>query len=265
MSQYLKFPSGLGSGATEGEIRFDEFKRLLGYNWQTVISFPNLWFVVIDRIPTTLKGMDNTNIVNAEGPNQYKQLEQNQADLLTVAENNIGCLLAQGVVTPQMNVSANRPSVSDAGGGGYYTPPIINGMDAPEDLRIEFRETNSSFGDLIIKPWIELVAKNGLVARPATDPRYIKCTITLVELGLAGAGTEPVHRKVWTFHDCAPVQIVGTSHTYDDHTQAVLRDTNWVYTHWDIKDVIFDNINDLFEAHQTDAGLISQIRYSNTT
>mgnify|MGYP003643886221 FL=1 len=263
MSQYLKFPGSLAAGATDGEVRFEEFKRLLSYNWQTVHSFGNLWFVIIDKIPTTLVPMDTTNIVNKEGPNQYRQLTQNQTDLVAVANNSIGCLLAQGVVTPQMQVRTNRPAISEGGHGGYYSPPIVNNMEMPEELRIEFRETNSSFLDLIIKPWVELTAKNGLIARPTTDPRYIKCNITFTELGLAGAGTEPLERKVWTFYNCAPVQVVGTDHTYDD-AKIEIRDTNWVYTHWSINDVGIDNMNALFEVHQTNTALRRQIQFTNT-
>lgn len=248
MADYIKFPFSYSSGVSEGQSRFDEFERVLFHNWSTALANPTLWFVMFDRIPSGLEFMDSDNVINREGPNQYDQLDDNQLNLFSVMENRVGCMVIHGVDLPNLQVDAGR---ADATMGGYYGGLVANNVQEQNTIQLEIRETQSSITDFIIRPWIELVAKNGFVARPFGDERYCKCRMTVVQLGVVGPGTDPIRRKIWQFYNAAPVQVGNARLAHDGTWSAENQfiNTTWCYSHYKMTDVRFENVSDLYKAH----------------
>ena len=257
MADYIKFPFSYRSGVSEGQARFDEFERLLFHNWNTSLANPTLWFVMIDSIPRGLRYMDSSNIINKEGPNQYDQLANNQENIFTMMTNRIGCMIVHGVDLPMIQVDAGRAKTTM---GGYYGGLVDNEIEEQNTLQLEIRETQSSVTDFLIRPWIELVAKNGFVARPAGDDRYCKCRITIVQLGVAGPGTDPIKRKIWQFYDAAPSSVANNRLAHDGTWSAndQFINTSWVYSHYKMTDVRFENVSEVYKAHVEYGGIRPQ-------
>lgn len=248
---YVKLPNQPRSGVTSSEKRFDEFERVLLYNWSTALANPTLWYITFTNIPPMLrKAMDSSNLVNLEGPNHYAQLRQNQINIMNVFDKSMGCMVVHGVTIPSISVDAKR---ADTTMGGYYGGMVANRIDDSTPLTVEFRETQSSIVDFIVRPWIELVAKNGLIARNPTDKRNVKCTISIHKFGVAGEGTEPVRRKSWNFFNACPASIVGTHRlTHENSWSAsdMFMPTEWVYSHYTVRDVPqLDGISDQYNKH----------------
>lgn len=60
--------------------------------------------------------------------------------------------------------------------GGYQAPATIGNREKYKKLTVTFLETNASFLDLILRPWIVMVGYNGLVARSENSPKTSNVT-----------------------------------------------------------------------------------------
>ena len=81
-----------------------------------------------------------------------------------------GCYFARSVSVPGERVdsiSVNAPST-----GGLYFPPMLNKRQAPGSLRISFMETNASFVDLFLRPWVIMSSYLGSIGRNQTTSNY---------------------------------------------------------------------------------------------
>ncbi len=248
MTDHVKFPQRYSTGISQGQQRFDEFERLLLHNWSTVLANPTMWFIAYSHIPHGIRGLDRDNILNKEGPNQYAQLNSNQHNIINAMTNSRGCMLAHSVETPMIAVDAKRDQPRL---GGYYGGLVSEIINEQNQLMIEFRETHSSISEFILRPWIEMVAKNGFIARPPRDSRNVKCRIWMMQLGKVGPGTDPIERKVWQFVDCAPVDVSTQRYAHDGTWNAsdMFFTSNWVYSHYTVSDVQFDNMSEMYKKH----------------
>lgn len=221
---------------------------------ETPFQTPNrsLWFVVIDSFPQALNmealqllecgGMA---IVNERGPNKTNhypsvyddvkngligQKYQNQQG---GKDQNSGCLFAQGVNLPTEQMSISRVSVDNNRG---FVPGLVAGnRNEFNPLSVEFRETQASFVDTVIRPWVTLASHYGFIARAKDDPKNIKTDITVYQLGMTGHESGPYIRKQTIFHNCVPFQIAQQQYTYDMDGGAMTPiDVQWAYTNYSI-------------------------------
>ena len=259
MPDIVKFPSAyrFGNTESEGKQRFDEFEKMLFHNWNTALANPTLWYVLFSRVPGPLTRADKDTTINLEGPNEYLQTYSNRFNLRQALKNNLGCFVVHSVDLPNIEVNAGR---ADSLMGGYYGGLVSNEIKEQNTVQLEFRETQSSVVDMILRPWVEAVAKNGLIARQPTArqrKRDCKTRLTVVKLGVAGPGTDPIRRNVWSFYNCCPTSVANQRLTHDGTWQApdMFINTTWVYSHYKIQDVEIDNISDVYKAHIQDPAI----------
>lgn len=209
----------------------------------------SLWFVVIDPFPQALnlenlQTLECGEMVDDRGPGKHAHY-----DMYDDVKNNItsqsyqnqqggksqsaGCLFAQGVNLPTEQMSVQRVSVENNRG---FIPGLVAGARGEfNPLSIEFRETNASFVDTVIRPWVTLASHYGFVARGMNDPKNIKTNITVTQLGINGHQNGPYIRKQMVFHNCVPFQIAQQQYTYDTDAGAMNPiDVQWQYTHYSI-------------------------------
>ena len=217
----------------------EQYVAQLG-EWDFGIPMKFLWFVEIENIPgyvnagnmsrhepsnTTQSAPGNTTSMEVWDIDEPKQRINKEKYMRTKA----GCILAQGVVLPGEQVSTQTVSVKNNMG---FLPGLISGnRDAPTELTVQFRETNTSLPDMVIRPWIELTSHMGMVARP--DKEKIKTTIRVIQFAKAGPDQDLIRRKTWSFYNCVPVGMDGTELTYDAN-EIKLYSVRWKYTHYGI-------------------------------
>lgn len=153
-----------------------------------------------------------------------------------------GCLLAQGVVLPGENYQINDIPIDN--NMGFLPGKVGGNRSAMAPLVIQWRETNRSFTDMVIRPWLILSSHLGLVARPAMDNRNIKANISIVQLAKTYQYTPLVQRKIWRFYNCVPTSIDAKELTYQDGNNFDIYTTNWHYTHYTIESLPDQNMND---------------------
>ena len=144
-----------------------------------------------------------------------------------------GCILAQGVVLPGEQYEVKDVAINNNMG---LLPGKVSGNRSPmAPLIIQWRETNRSFVDSVIRPWLILASHIGLAARPPGDDRNIKANISVVQLAKTYQYTPLVERKVWRFYNCVPTSIDSKELTYQDGNNFDIFTTQWHYTHYTIE------------------------------
>lgn len=144
-----------------------------------------------------------------------------------------GCILAQGVVLPGEQYEVRDVAINN--NMGFLPGKVGGNRSGMAPLVIQWRETNRSFVDLVIRPWLILTSHMGLVARPPGDNRNIKANISIVQLAKTYQYTPLVERKVWRFYNCVPTSIDSKELTYQDGNNFDIFTTQWHYTHYTIE------------------------------
>lgn len=147
-------------------------------------------------------------------------------------QNTKGCLFAQGIQLPGESMVANPEGLQY---GGYLRTTVGGGRDAYTPLQIVFLDTNVSFADNVIRPWVIATSYLGLVADSSIDE--YRTWFTLYRLGVIDRKT-PAHitQKI-TFYDACPVSVAGEEFNYSTQTAPRLRETTFTYHYYTIDSV----------------------------
>ena len=217
--------------------------------WEFAIPMKFLWLVYIEQIPTVISSqtmwnnepsseVQSSENINSTGtPVSQWDINQGKSEITRQTYMNTGdkhgCILAQGVVLPGENYEIKDVPISN--NMGFLPGKVGGNKGASPPLQIQFRETNRSFPDLVLRPWIYIASHLGLVARPKNDTaRNIKTTISIVQLGKTYPQIPLVERKIWRFYNCVPVSIDGKELAYDA-AEIQLYTTGWNYTHYSVE------------------------------
>lgn len=216
-------------------------------SWVSTVPMTTQWIVVIERFPTALnssfiqslervdagrQGFDITTAVNLLKSFPYQRV--------------IGCLFVHGVSIPSEQYEVGTVSVNNNRG---FLPGIIAGNRSsdPPTLVLEFRESNVSFVDSVIRPWTILTSHYGLTVRPGDqysnignqyDDKNMKTNMVIMQYTRTLQNISMVPRKVWYFYNCAPFNVSEQSLEYSEEKLQVLT-TRWTYTNYTVADNLY--------------------------
>lgn len=217
--------------------------------WEFAIPMKFLWIVQIETIPEQISAQNMWNTQPTDGvvssgsitsPGSKSRvwgIDQGKKEItkdvfINTGDKSNGCILAQGVVLPGENYNVQELPISN--NMGFIPGRVSGNRGAPQELSIQFRETNRSFPDLVMRPWIMLASHLGMVARPALDNRNIKTNIKIIQLAKTYQYMPLIERKIWHFYNCVPTGIDGAELTYDAN-EIKLYTVKWAYTHYGIE------------------------------
>jgi hypothetical protein len=158
--------------------------------------------------------------------------------------SQIGCAFAQTVGIPPENLGTETVGIPQR---GFIKAPVIKQRNPFGSLNIEFLETNVSFVDFLIRPWVIQASHYGLVARQ--DPGLnIKTDMFLMNFGRLGTDTTGategqegresknmrgfVLRKMFHFRDCFPINVATERYSYTPENGPDRRDVEFVFTRY---------------------------------
>ena len=130
-------------------------------------------------------------------------------------DKRVGCVFARSVTIPSETANVERKGLNY---GAHIAPLTVNGRKAPSKFECTFLETNASFVDLIIRPWVILTSHYGLVARNPVSRKQVKCNyVDVIQYAKSGISTAPFIRKLVRFNDVVPTNInsYSVAHTED--------------------------------------------------
>lgn len=236
------------------------FHTQLTENWNFQTPNRSLWYVVFNGFPaalglesindlesTTVDGFSNARThkmhgaeyesIVGTGPSNPSQPHLNtpssELQNLHSDQQMTGCIFAQGCQIPQESMGYSRRPVNQ--GRGFIPGLVAEQRNEFNPLVLEFRETNISFLDVVLRPWITLASHYGLVTYPPEDfIKNIKTHIDIYQLAM-GNNRSMAHvvRKKFSFYNCVPFQIAQQSATHDvDGGSVPPVDTQWMYSHY---------------------------------
>lgn len=114
-----------------------------------------------------------------------------------------------------------------------FQKPFISGGRKPlQPFELKFKEMNSSFVDILVRPWAIAVARDGLTA-PADPREKLTTNIFIVEYSRAVNGKPSVPRKQWVLFNCCPISVETDSlKQTDDQGTWPVKSTKWAYTNY---------------------------------
>lgn len=192
--------------------------------WETSLSLENLFFTLFhfspqhivnnnlnewtafwDGYPGGYNGSSDSGW-NAETTIVKTLLnDNNQAS----TENLIGCVFAREATLPGESIDAKNRGLSY---GGYQAPVTVNTRTPYNKFSLNLTETNASFVDYVIRPWLVLTGYYGVVARAST---VIKCpALDIIYLGKNGPFSRISKRKIARFYGVIPTSINSLKNSY---------------------------------------------------
>ena len=218
-------------------------------SWFTAIPNSTQWVVVIDRYPTALRTNILQGLERVDGSKKGFDIDA-AANILKSypLQKIIGCLFAHEITIPTEQFDIQTATVANNRG---FLPGILGGgrNTEPPSLVIDFRETNTSFIDFIIRPWVILASHYGMVARPNDTPgrkdeKNMKVNMTLLEYTRTYHSISMIPRKVFSFYNCVPYQVSEQSLDYTDE-KLLTYSTRWTYSHYTVENSLYLPIADI--------------------
>ena len=215
-------------------------------SWFTTIPMRTQWMLLIQGYPQLLQ----TEVVHSleDKVGNYNNFDINQAvSILKSYPLNkvIGCLFAQGINIPSaQKLSTSKNKIFHDKQRGFIPGQISEGKESFENLTIQFRETNTSFVDFVVRPWSMLSSHFGFIARQQGDLRDVSTTISILQFTRSYQKISQIPRKIWTFYNCFPVSVSNQNLTYDREDMDV-NSTEWTYSNYSIQNNLYLPLPDI--------------------
>jgi hypothetical protein len=214
-------------------------------SWVSAFPLQSQWIALIERFPAAL----NTNILQGlervDGGKSGFDINAAKTILTSYPYQRVsGCLFCNGATIPGESFNVASASVPNNRG---FVPGVVAGdrksyADSP--LVLNFFETNTSFIDFILRPWVILGSHYGFVAREDDTPNSIskfnvKTNITLLFFTRTYQNISMVPRKVFKFFNCVPTSIGTQQYGYEEPTNTQSYGVNFAYTNYTISNSLF--------------------------
>ena len=207
--------------------------------WVTAIPNSTQWIILFDRIPPALNTSVLQGLERTGGDKKGWDIDNAVQILNTYGKQQVvGCIFAQGVKMPGEGVNNDYITIDNSKG---YLAGLVGGARKPysDELTIEFRETNTSFVDFVVRPWLYLAEHYGLVARPPEETfKNVKTNISVLEYTRTFSNVSMIPRKITKFHNCTPAAIDTYDLNYgEEHMQTM--STGWNFTNITIENNLY--------------------------
>ena len=182
--------------------------------YDTAIPLRTQFIAFFDNIPPIVNTKNLQGFELIQGDKVGWNIDAVRSLLVDWPENSqkAGCIFVGGASIPSENLNSSSAAIEN--NRGFLQGTILEGRDAyaSNQLTIQFRETNSSFTDFILRPWLIMAAHKGFVARPLSES--IKTNITIIQFSKFIQGAPSILRKIWKYYDCVPTAVDTRTLTY---------------------------------------------------
>jgi hypothetical protein len=220
--------------------------------WNTSIPLNTQFIVLIDNFPLGL----TTNVLqNLEPIVQRTGFDINLPKAtLTNYKNQaiVGCIFTNGFNIGDDSLDSAAATIEN--NRGFIQGTILKDRSdfASNKFTLSLRETNSSFVDFVIRPWVIMASHFGMVARDKSNPAELikdpKVNLTVVQYTRSDKGISQIPRKTWRFYNCVPTSVSTRDYQYGEGEDIKNFDTTWVYDRYEISSNLYMNVGELIKA-----------------
>jgi hypothetical protein len=147
--------------------------------------------------------------------------------------NRKGCLFCQAVSIPGEQTIANPEGIQK---NQFIRTSTGDGRSdiAPTGLRMVFLDTNVSFVDNVIRPWVVTTGRLGLIARPPGPTNY-RQDISVYKIGVLTPNEPPYILQKYTFFGACPVDVSAEEYNYTPTSAPVNREASFLYHYYTLE------------------------------
>lgn len=143
-----------------------------------------------------------------------------------------GCMFAQAVQIPGESTTVNPEGLQT---NGFIRSVVGGGRDNFPTLSIVFLETNVSFADSVIRPWVIATSHLGMIARKGDD--NYRCNLSVYKLGVIDAKTSPFVLQKFTFYGVCPISVSGEEYNYTQTSSPINREATFTYHYYNVENL----------------------------
>jgi len=146
--------------------------------------------------------------------------------------NRKGCLFCQAVSIPGEQAIANPEGIQK---NQFIRTAIGDGRSdyAPTGLRMVFLDTNVSFVDNVIRPWVVTTARLGMIARSGVN--NYRQDISVYKIGVLTPDTPPFILQKYTFFGACAVSVSEEEYNYTPASAPVNREATFIFHNYSIE------------------------------
>lgn len=212
----------------------ENFLRLLG-SGKMSIPKSALWLVTFENLggyilPGILKAIKEQKTYNTD--DEWKIGAAAKSILNTDLQENAGCIFCTAIGLPGEEITVNPAGSIQA--NGFIQSYGNQGRTMFPKMRMTFLETNVSFCDNFLRPWVISTATHGLIGRKRKDVENYRTNIYCTQLGSTNSNSSPVNLKTWTFFDACCVSVNEEEYNYNPANAPVLREATFIYNSYKI-------------------------------
>lgn len=158
--------------------------------------------------------------------------------IYNVDYNRKGLLFCQAVSVPGESTVVNPEGIQK---NHYIMTATGDGRApyAPTGLRMVFLDTNVSFVDNVIRPWVVTTARLGMIARPKNtkNPPYTnyRQDISVYKLGVLTPQQPPFILQKYTFKGACAIDVSEEEYNYGPTSAPVNREATFVYHYYTLE------------------------------
>lgn len=147
------------------------------------------------------------------------------------SHNSRGFLFAQAVSVPGEQTITNPEGIQK---NQFIQTTTGDGRSAYGSslLNVVFLETNVSFVENVIRPWVVTTGRLGMVARSGKD--QYRQDISVYKIGVLTPSTPPFVLMKYTFYGTCPVSVEAEEFNYSPTTGPIQRSVSFLYRYYDI-------------------------------
>jgi len=218
--------------------------------WVATIPLKSQFIALIQSFPADLQQSVIQNLETVDGAKRGWSID-NAINALTndAFQKTVGCIFLDGADIPNDTLSIDTASIPN--NRGFVQGNIGNTRDAfaGNQLTLRFRETNTSFIDMIMRPWVILAAHKGLVFRGEVgSPHSIKTNITIIQYSRTYQNISQIPRKVWQYYNCVPTGVGTRNLVYEEQQDYDHYDVPFAYDYYTVEDNLYIPLPDIISA-----------------
>ena len=211
-------------------------------SWFTAIPLQSQWVVLINEYPSCVNTRIIQGLERTDASKKGFDIDKAKNILQSFPLQKItGCLFAQSVSLPSESHTVDYINIDNH--RGFLPGLITKDRENPGQLSISFLETNTSFADFVIRPWVIAGSHFGYVARnpslKSEASKNVKTTVTVLQYTRTFQKISMIPHKVWNFYNCAPILVEGGSLDYAAESSAPTIGTKWAYSHYTVENNLY--------------------------
>lgn len=195
------------------------------------INRGSLWVVAFEEPKSIL------NAINLALTYEKKKWQIEKAANAVLGENfqnNSGCVFAQAIDIPGESVVVNPEGniMSNA----FRRPYVGQGINQLPEMRMTFVDTNVSFADNFLRPWVVATGNFGMIARDRNDQKNYRTNIQCYKLGAYSPDRPPAVTQKITFFDACCTSVANEELNYAPMSTPVMREARFIYNYYSVSD-----------------------------